>query len=121
MVNVPGTKTEYAEATLPLSEEATGVLQKLEPSKHAPSEFIFPMAYLELRAEWQKCRRYLELEGVPTATLKALRRSFARRAHLKGMPIDVLRQYLRHNLLTTTQGYLHLVGGYNQDEMARYL
>ena len=42
------------------------------------------------------------------ATLKALRRSAARYLTVGGMPLDILRQYLRHNSVATTMGYLRL-------------
>jgi hypothetical protein len=64
---------------------------------------------------------FLGVSNVATATLKSLRRSFARRATLKGMPTDVLRQYLRHSDIKTTQGYLNLIGGYGLEEQARFI
>lgn len=117
LMAVPGTKTDGSAATLPLSEEARGVL-----ARHVSWDaLVFPIPYKLLRAQWEVAREFLGYRDVPTATLKALRRSFARRAHLKGMPADVLRQYLRHGSIKTTLGYLHLVGGYSQDEMRRWL
>lgn len=122
-VRVSGTKTEMAEALLPLSQEAKGVL--IEWRKHLrttpPASRVFPVTYRGLWRLWEKARKQMGLQDVATATLKSLRRSFARRAHVNGMPIDILRQYLRHGNLKTTQGYLWLVGGYSQDEMRRYL
>lgn len=123
-VRVPGTKTDLAEATLPLSDEAKRVLDEWwqhQPRNTAQRVPVFPIAYSCLRRQWQDARVKLGLQDVKTATLKSLRRSFARRAHVKGMPIDILRQYLRHGSLKTTQGYLYLVGGYNPDEMRRWL
>lgn len=120
VVEVPGTKTLGSAAPLPLSEEARGVLMARAYGA-IPSDIVFPIEYRALRAQWQIARTYLGYGDVPTATLKALRRSFARRAHLKGMPADVLRQYLRHGSLRTTMGYLHLVGGYSHEEMRRWL
>jgi hypothetical protein len=37
------------------------------------------------------------------------------------MPLDMLRQYLRHESIWTTMGYLRLVGGYDKDEMRKFL
>jgi integrase len=132
-VHVTGTKTDMAEATLPLSQEALGVLvewrqqsRNLPPYSSGgggviPLGRVFPCSYRSLWVLWQQARSQMGLMGVPTATLKSLRRSFARRAHVNGMPVDILRQYLRHSSLKTTEGYLWLIGGYSQDEMRRYL
>ncbi len=126
-LTVPGTKTAAAQATLPLSSDAVRVLEgriKAQWGEHmnnmsaAP---LFPITYDQLHECWQQCRAFLGVEDVPTATLKALRRSFARTATLNGMPLVVLQQYLRHQSMKTTAGYLQLVGGFNEDEMRRYL
>ena len=121
-VVVSGTKTDMSQAILPMSQEAHATLKD-----HAlgttvrPSDLVFDISYRKLRVRWEGARARLGLGDIPTATLKSLRRSFARRAHLRGMPVDVLRQYLRHGSLKTTQAYLWLVGGYSQDEMRRWL
>ena len=111
-VNVPGTKTSTSQATLPLTEDA----------------YLKGMALLEYRlkdygaleAAWRKLR---EAMGWPQgATLKALRRNAARYLHVdRGMPLDMVRQYLRHEDINTTMEYLRLTGGYRLDEMRRYL
>jgi integrase len=111
ILNVPGTKTAGAQATIVLSDEAVEVLRRAGWPALRPTALVFDMPYKELRLEWLKVREFLGVSDVPTATLKALRRSYARRATLKGMPMDVLRQYLRHADIKTTEGYLKLVGG----------
>jgi integrase len=116
-LRVPGTKTAGAEGTIALSDGALAILKVLSAETRLPTAFIFPLSYQWLRLEWQKARSYLGFAEVPTATLKILRRSFARRAHLlKGMPTSVLQQYLGHEHLRTTEGYLHFVGGYGVNE-----
>lgn len=120
-VSVAGTKTDLSQATLPLSEEALDALAMVLSTACRPGDPIFAITYQTLRRLWEIAREALGLADIPTATLKSLRRSFARRAHLKGMPADVLRQYLRHGNIKTTMGYLWLVGGYSQDEMRKYL
>jgi integrase len=118
---IDGTKTKGAQATIVLSEESVGILRETGwPAMH-PDALLFPMPYQQLRVEWLKVRAFLGLMDTPTATLKALRRSFARRATLKGMPPDILRQYLRHSDIATTQSYLNLVGGYSHEEQARFI
>jgi integrase len=118
---VPGTKTAMAQALLPISEEARDALRAHKPPTAQRGDPVFTVGYFTIAKQWQRVRVELGLQDVHTATLKSLRRSFARRAHLNGMPADVLRQYLRHGSLKTTMGYLHLVGGYSQDEMRKYL
>ena len=121
ILNVDGTKTVGAQATIVLSEEAVSIRRETGWPALAPNTPIFDIAYKELRLEWQKVRAFLGFMDTPTATLKALRRSYARRATLRGMPTDVLRQYMRHADINTTQGYLNLVGGYSHEEQARFV
>lgn len=111
-VNVPGTKTATAQATLALSPEAWEAGMDLMSTRWTD--------YEPLEAAWRKLR---EAMGWPDgATLKALRRSAARYLHVdRGMPLDMVRQYLRHEDIKTTMEYLRLTGGYRLDEMRRYL
>mgnify|MGYP001087561790 CR=1 FL=1 len=121
-LDVPGTKTTGARATLPICAEAAAIVERLRPAAGEP---LFPVRYVYFQRIWRhQCRPFL---GVPPeqysmATLKALRRTAARHLHAtKGMPLDMVRQYLRHSDVQTTMGYLKLVGGYDRKEMRRYL
>jgi integrase len=83
---------------------------------------VFPITYTELNGVWQICRTHLAEQDNPLATLKALRRSAARYLHVtKGMPILLVRDYLRHSDVETTMEYLRLTGGINDAEYRRYL
>ncbi|MBK3400406.1 tyrosine-type recombinase/integrase [Methylobacterium ajmalii] len=121
-VTVPGLKTAGAQATLPLSDEAAElVAQRFPPGAAPDAPFIFA-GYDALNGLWQECREFLKVQDNPTATLKALRRSAARHLHVtKGMPLDMVRQYLRHEDIETTMGYLRLTGGYGTEEMRKWL
>lgn len=111
-VNVPGLKTPTAQATLPLSEEAWEAGMDLINTRWTD--------YKPLAAEWASLRT--AMGWPPEATLKALRRNAARYLHVdRGMPLDMVRQYLRHEDIETTMEYLRLAGGYRLDEMRRYL
>jgi integrase len=121
-LDVPGTKTAGSRATIPISTEAAAIVERLRP---AAGEHLFPIRYVYLQRIWRhQCRPFL---GVPPeqysmATLKALRRTAARHLHAtKGMPLDMVRQYLRHSDVQTTMGYLQLTGGYDRKEMGKYL
>jgi integrase len=118
-VTVPGTKTGMAQATLVLSPAAVEVLDGIKPHPGRP---IFDIPYDNAQHHWQRARLCLGLPDPTVATLKALRRSAARHLHsVKGMPLDLVRTYLRHESVNTTMGYLRLTGGYNEEEMARWL
>lgn len=120
-VTVPGSKTASAQATLPLSAEVGYLVENLLENFEHPHA-AFPISYEKLHAIWEECREHLGVSYVPTATLKSLRRSAARYLHIqKGMPLDMLRQYLRHEDINTTMGYLRLTGGYGEEEMRRWL
>lgn len=139
---VDGTKTATSRAKLPLTEEAFDHLSRVWGSEHGAAfgslwsrvhyreahdpamhdREVFPFTYERLATLWEHCRKFLGVSDNPTATLKALRRSAARYLHVdKGMPLDMVRQYLRHEDLETTQGYLDLAGGYTEEEMRRWL
>ncbi len=113
-VTVPGTKTAKSQATLPISEKAASCL--------SGNSKPFDITYERLNAEWQKIRAEFGWQSEPTCTLKALRRSAARYLHVDcNMPLHMVQQYLRHESLDTTLGYLRLTGGYGTEEMRRYL
>lgn len=127
-VTVPGTKTALSgDITLPLSRDSGEVVAAFFwrfPEDREPTfeGRMVRLTYPELRAGWEDCRALLGVSDVPTATLKALRRTAARYLHVTcGMPLDIVRQYLRHEDINTTLGYLRLTGGYSTEEMRRYL
>lgn len=122
-ITVPGTKSDAAQATLPLSAAAVRALSGLPADGVAAASFrVFPVDYDRLENLWSYCRAYIGATDIPTATLKALRRNAARHLHIDlGMPIDMVRDYLRHENVETTMGYLKLVGGYQAEEMRRWV
>lgn len=110
-VLVPGTKTASSQAELPLSEAAWEAHYDILVVRHD---------YSDLEQAWRKLRTHMGWP--PEATLKALRRSAARYLHYDlGMPLDLVRQYLRHEDIATTMGYLRLTGGVSTAEYRRYL
>lgn len=120
-VKIDGTKTEGSQATLPLSSAAALVArQVLSLTKStSPSAPLWPCSYATLKETWWEIRAGV---GLPeNATLKALRRSYAReRTIKKGVPTEVLRAMMRHKDIRTTIGYLELTGGYNTEELRKW-
>ena len=120
-ITVQGLKTTNSMATLPLPLKASAVVRKRLASS-PPDARLFPVTYTQLADLWDECRKHLGEEGNPTATLKALRRSAARNLHAtKGMPLDLVRHYLRHEDVKTTMSYLRLTGGYKTEELLQWL
>lgn len=119
-VLVGGTKTSMANATLPLGDRASVIAVNL--MQHSDTNAaMFTLTYDQLRDVWLAARTALGIEH-RGATLKALRRTAARYLHYdRGMPLDLTRQYLRHENVQTTMEYLRLTGGASEDEMRRYL
>lgn len=120
-ITVPGTKTYMAgNITLPIMAEAAEVAAKR--LKGADTETpLFDLDYKWLLSRWQHVRLFLGVQDIRSSTLKALRRSATRYLHIdRNMPLDMVREYLRHENIKTTMGYLRLVG-YRQDEMRRWL
>lgn len=137
-ITVPGTKTSSSQATLPIGAAASAVVTRRLPyasntshiMRQAPGVYpikpcpLFILTYEDLRAHWEHCMKLLKVDKGQdsTATLKALRRNAARYLHIDcGMPLDMVRQYLRHGDIKTTLGYLKLTGGYGTEEMKGYL
>ncbi len=124
-VTVPGTKTANAQATLPLGTEAATILHRRSwPAVVLATRVFHDLDYNWMLEKWTTvCRPFLGVGPEhPTCTLKALRRSAAHYLHVtKGMPLDMVRDYLRHEDIETTIGYLRLTGGYNTEAMRRYL
>ena len=118
-VNVPGLKTVAAQATLTLSSAATVVAVYVFKGRNRGRMF-HTVNYRQLMRKWATVRKQMGIEH-PGATLKAFRRWAARQLTVGGMPLDMLRQYLRHESVSTTMGYLRLVGGYDKNEMRKFL
>jgi integrase len=125
-ITVPGMKNDNSQATLPLGERAGEILDQLwelrPVSEDTANQTVFQLDYAELNEMWLACRKFLGASESPTATLKALRRSAARYLHLeKGMPIQAVQFYLRHESVDTTMEYLRLTGGINTAEFRRWV
>lgn len=121
-VTVPGLKTAVSQATLPLGIGPRGIVaRRYAQLKPAGVASVFPIEYRQLQGRWANLAAKMGWDA-DTATLKALRRSAARYLHVDcGMPIDMVRHYLRHENIETTMGYLRLTGGYGTEEMRRFL
>lgn len=118
-VTVPGLKTATSQATLPLSTSAAEIAESRFGSLMGPPRG-WELDYKRLGAAW--CQLRAAMGWPPEATLKALRRSAARYLHVDcGMPLDLVRCYLRHEKLDTTLSYLRLTGGYSDAEFRKYL
>ena len=121
-ITVPGLKTMGAQQNLPIGADACAILVSRGMRDTAnPNQPVFPISYFMLALVWTACMDKLGVEPHQGASLKAIRRSAARHLTTKGMPLDILRQYLRHEDIQTTMGYLRLTGGYDESEMRRWL
>jgi hypothetical protein len=114
-LQVPGTKTQASLAPIPLMADAAALAVRRLGPRGAPTDRLFTASYRELWEGWGLVRTEYGLGSVATATLKALRRTFAKYARDKGMPLDALRRYLRHADVETTLGYLDLIGDSTED------
>lgn len=124
-VTVPGTKTKGSQATLPITKEAAEVVASIfgpVGTIISPSTPLFDISYVDISEAWRKARTFIGAdEHGRMATLKAVRRTAARRLHADlNMPLDKVRHYLRHSNVKTTMGYLQLTGGYSDEELRRY-
>jgi len=134
-MTIPGTKTDTSQRTVPLMEEAvriakrrlmhapsTAYLFRFSPNRTGRDEDGFiEISYSRITKQWHKVKVAFGWKQDSTATLKAIRRTFARRANDRGMPTELLRDYLGHGDIETTVGYLRLVGGHNREAMRGFL
>lgn len=123
-LTVPGTKTDDAQATLALSAIAAGLARARLIGNKGPQggARLFRITYRQLDRAWQEVRVQFGWQDISTATLKAIRRSFARRRTVKGCPLPVLQQMMRHKDPQTTLGYVRLVGGdFTAEEQRKWL
>lgn len=120
LLKVPGTKTAQSLRTIPLSAEARALAELAFRGRLDADAPMFTLGYLPLRIAWVRARSKLGITD-PTATLKAFRRGAAHRLHVeKGLPLILARDYLGHQDVTTTEGYLRITGSRVED-MRRFL
>lgn len=117
---VPGTKTRGAANSLPMGEEAAAlVARRFEQSG---GDLLFPVDYGTLAKRWNSmCRPIVDPDGNPTATLKALRRTFGWYVTQRGTPTAILQKLYRHSKITTTAGYLNLIGGSDAEALRQWV
>lgn len=117
-ITIPGTKTSSSEATIPMFDEAVPFLIRAETRLTVK---VFLLTYDEAASMWNEVRYHMGWKDIPTATLKALRRTFADIATKRGMPSAVLQRVLRHSSIRTTEGYLQLTGSGLVEESRKYM
>ncbi len=123
-LTVPGTKTDGSQGALALSTVAAGIAQRRHMALGGMEARLpmFPLDYMQLMRVWQRVRKEFGWMDDSTATLKALRRSFARRLAANGAPLPVIQSMMRHGDPQTTMGYLRLVGGaFTTEEQRKWL
>lgn len=121
-IQVPGKKTKGSQATIPLFDLAVPTVKScLERCKKLGWQALFPITLRQAQTKWNECRVYLGAEDTKTATLKALRRTFASYATSRGMPTSTLQKVLRHETIQTTEGYLRLVGETAMDSARAFM
>lgn len=121
-VIVPGTKTEGSQGAIAVFEPALPTIRRaIERAKLHGWDLLFPITEKQARARWNEVREFLGVSHVKTATMRALRRTFAHYANLAGMPTRTLQKTLRHSSITTTEGYLTLTGADETEQARRYM
>lgn len=120
-LKVPGTKTQGAEATIPVFPQAVPIFERaIKRAEENHWQLLFPITWKQANELWKGVRALLGVEDVKTATLRAVRRSFAHYANERGMPTKTLQKVLRHETIATTDKYLQLVGGTDAEAARRY-
>jgi integrase len=118
---VPGTKTASSQRQIALWPDALDLFQDEIADLPNTGHPLVGMEYRTAANEWVVIRKAMGWQDTHGATLKALRRSAARLLTAGGMPTAVLKDYLGHSSIITTQGYLELVGGFKTQEQRKWL
>ncbi|MER9178907.1 hypothetical protein [Mesorhizobium sp. M0767] len=116
-----GTKTVDAQNSIPVYPEGAEVAERAIARAAANNwPRLFPITAGQASQRWNLVRDYLGVTDIPTATLKSLRRTFAWYANQRGMPTETLRKVMRHRQISTTSGYLRLIGDADLDKSRDY-
>jgi len=121
-VRVTGTKTQGSQGTIAVFDAALPTVRRsIERAKSHNWTHLFPYTEKQARERWNEVREFLGVSHIKTATLRALRRTFAHYANLAGMPTRTLQKTLRHSSISTTEGYLTLTGADEVGQARRYM
>ena len=121
-VQVPGTKTQKSGRTIPVYTQSFELVDRsIKRARTLGWSTLFNMTPRQSRELWNECREFLGVGDVKTATLKALRRTFASYATKNGMPTRTLQDVMGHETITTTEGYLDLVGSGRTDDSRKFM
>lgn len=120
-LNPDGTKTAGSDNAVPVYPEAVEPMKRsIQRAEKNRWPSLFPITPRVAAGLWNEVREFLGVADVPTSTMKALRRTFAWYATSRGMPTGVLQQAMRHKNITTTEGYLKLVGTGALEDSRKY-
>lgn len=116
-----GTKTHDAGNSIPVFPESIPIIKSaILRARSNRWDRLFPITPREASDRWNNVRAYLGVDHIPTATMKSLRRTFAWYANHRGMPTATLQKVLRHRSITTTSGYLDLIGSGEVENSRKY-
>lgn len=121
-VQVPGLKTNKSGYTIPVFDLSYDLVVKCVERANANGwERLFPITWRQARDRWQYVREYLGVADVPSATMKSLRRTFAAIADARGMTTKTLQEILRHENISTTEGYLNVIGAERTEHARKHM
>lgn len=121
-VQVPGTKTQKAQTTIPVFEIAEELVERcIKRANENGWDRLFPLTWRQAAERWDYVRDYLGVSDVASATMRSLRRTFAAYADARGMSTKTLQEILRHETITTTEGYLNLTGAERTENARKYM
>lgn len=147
LMTIPGTKTDGSHRVVPMFTVARDIALKRFGDTTNRQAFLFSFTdddtayfrewcrgktpdeisrerttrhYRPLRRQWSAIRFAMKITD-PTATIKALRRTFGVYATRNGMPTETLRMYYGHDDIETTQGYLKVTGGNDPEAIRKWV
>ena len=108
--HVPGTKTDYRAAALPMTPRAVeAAKRRIAEARANRKSGLFPhyQAQATVIRTWNKFRDYLGMQDDPWFTFKVLRHTCGTR--LADMDVNAfkIRDFMRHGDIATTERYVH--------------
>lgn len=94
--------------TIPTTVRVRAILKPLVEKAPSPTGKLFDYGYGTLRQVWDRVRGHLGMTDDPQFIMHTLRHTCASRLAQKGVPLQVIKEWMGHKSLQVTLRYAHL-------------
>ena len=93
--------------TVPLTRRAAAIVRERLVAA-GPTDKLFPERYGQLRLRWDQVRQHMKLHTDPQFVIYCLRHTCASRLTQRGVPLQVIKEWMGHKNISQTLEYAHL-------------